>query len=396
MAMIVCGAVIVSIAMGIRQSFGLLQPELGVTLGLSRSEFGLALAVQNLVFGLVQPFVGAIADRHGVGRVVLAGALLYAAGLAVTALAGSVLGVEIGLGLLVGLALSGTTFVVILGAVGRAVPRARRGTAFGIVTAGGSLGQFLLVPATQMVLGSVGYRETLLIMAGGVALSGLLALGMAGRPADEEAGEEEGLPQSPGTVLCDACRHRGYWLINIGFFVCGFHVTFILTHFPAYLNDKGLGLAVGGQALALIGLANIFGSILFGRAGDWMREKYVLSGLYAARAVIIALFLLAPLSQASALAFAAGMGLLWLGTVPLTSNLVGRIFGMRHLGMLYGIAFMNHQIGSFFGAWFAGLLYDRSGSYNAVWAISIGLGLLAALVNLPVRDAPLARASAAT
>ncbi len=399
MMMIVCGAAIVSIAMGLRQSFGLLLPEMGVALGISRSGFGLALAVQNLVFGLVQPFVGAIADRHGAGRVVLAGALLYAVGLAVTALAGSLLGVEIGLGLLVGLALSGTTFVVILGAVGRVVPRERRGAAFGIVTAGGSLGQFLLVPATQMVLGSLGYRETLLIMAGFVVLCGVLAIGVAGRPAaggaaEAEDGEQQA--QSLGTALHQACHHRGYWLINVGFFVCGFHVAFILTHFPAYLNDKGLGLAVGGQVLALIGLANIFGSIIFGRAGDWLREKYVLSGLYAARAVVIALFLLAPLSQASALIFAAGMGLLWLGTVPLTSNLVGRIFGMRHLGMLYGIAFMNHQIGSFFGAWFAGLLFDRSGSYDVAWAISIGLGLLAALVNLPVKDVPLigARGSA--
>ena len=385
---IASAALIVTLAMGVRQAFGLFLPQMSVALDIGRGDFGLALAIQNLLFGLAQPFVGALGDKYGAGRVVLAGTILYVAGLLAAALAGDALGLHLSFGALIGVALSATTFVVVLGAVGRVVPAERRSLAFGIVTAGGSLGQFLVVPAAQLLLGELGYRLALVALAGGIALMAVLALGVAGRPT---VTTESGADQSLGQALREASRHRGYWLLNAGFFVCGFHIAFIATHFPAYLNDRGLGLEIGASALALVGLFNIFGSYLFGLSGDYWRKQYVLSGLYAARALVIALFLAVPLSSVTALVFAAAMGFLWLGTVPLTSGLVGQIFGIRYLSTLYGIVFLSHQVGSFFGAWLAGLFYDRTGSYDAAWAASIALGLLAALVHLPIRDAPVAR-----
>ncbi|MGN6690864.1 MAG: MFS transporter [Sphingopyxis sp.] len=386
---IVCAAFIVTLAMGVRQSFGLFLPQMSVDIGISRSDFGLAMALQNLLFGLVQPFVGALADKHGAGRVVLAGALLYAAGLVGAAFATDAIGLHISFGLLIGMAQSATTFVVVLGAVGRVVSPEKRSGAFGIVTAGGSLGQFLVVPLASMLLGGVGYQETLWIMAGLVALCGLLAIGVAGRT--DAPGTFEADEQTAREALREAAVHRGYWLLNAGFFVCGFHLAFIATHLPAYLDDKGLGIEIGAQVLAFVGLFNILGSYVFGRAGDLLRQKYILSALYVARSAVIALFLFLPLSHASALIFAGAMGFLWLGTVPLTSGIVGRIFGIRYLSMLYGIVFLSHQVGSFFGAWMAGLIFDATGSYNIAWGFAIALGLFAGLVHLPIADAPIKR-----
>ncbi|PWG01808.1 MFS transporter [Sphingosinicella humi] len=385
---ILSAALIVTLAMGVRQSFGLFMPQMSMALDIGRETFGLAVAIQNLLFGLTQPFVGAIADRHGAGRVVFWGALVYVSGLALAAWTGSALGLHLSFGLLIGLAMAATTFVVVLGAVGRVVAPERRTLAFGIVTAGGSLGQFLVVPGAQMLIGELGYRIALIVLAGVVALIALLALGVAGRP---EGGPDGGPSQSLGAALREAAGHRGYWLLNAGFFVCGFQLVFIATHFPAYLTDNGLGLAVGAQSLALIGLFNIFGSYIFGLSGDYLRKKYVLSGIYAVRGLVILLFLALPLTPASALVFASVMGFLWLGTVPLTSGLVGQIFGVRYLSTLYGIVFMSHQLGSFFGAWLGGLIYDRSGSYDAAWAAAIGLGFVAAILHLPISDRPVAR-----
>lgn len=389
---IACAAFIVTLAMGVRQSFGLFLPQMSIDIGISRSDFGLAMALQNLLFGLVQPFVGALADKHGAGRVVVVGALLYAAGLVGAALATDAIGLHISFGLLIGMAQSATTFVVVLGAVGRVVSAEKRSTAFGIVTAGGSLGQFLVVPVASWLLGGVGYEQTLWIMAALVALCGLLAIGVAGRPGTAGApGSLAVEEQSAREALREAAIHRGYWLLNAGFFVCGFHIAFIATHLPSYLDDKGLGIDIGAQVLALVGLFNILGSYVFGRAGDMMRQKYVLSGLYTARSAVIALFLFVPLSHASALVFAGAMGFLWLGTIPLVSGLVGRIFGIRHLSMLYGIVFLSHQIGSFFGAWMAGLIFDATGSYDVAWGFAIALGLFAGLVHLPIADGPVKR-----
>jgi len=387
---IACAAFIVTLAMGVRQSFGLFLPQMSVDIGISRSDFGLAMALQNLLFGLVQPFVGALADKHGAGRVVLGGALLYALGLIGAAFATDAIGLHISFGLLIGMAQSATTFVVVLGAVGRVVSPEKRSSAFGIVTAGGSLGQFLVVPLASMLLRDIGYHETLWIMAGLVALCGLLAIGVAGR-TDGGSDLMVEVEQSAREALREAAVHRGFWLLNAGFFVCGFHIAFIATHLPAYLDDKGLGIEIGAQVLALVGLFNILGSYVFGRAGDVLRQKYVLSGLYVARSVVIALFLFLPLTHASALVFAGAMGFLWLGTVPLTSGIVGRVFGIRYLSMLYGIVFLSHQLGSFFGAYTAGLIFDATGSYNIAWGFSIALGLFAGLVHLPIADGPVKR-----
>lgn len=385
---ILVGATIVTLAMGVRQSFGLFLPQMGAALDISRSSFGLAIAIQNLVFGLAQPFIGALADKHGAGRIAVGGALLYVAGLVLASLATSAIGIHLSLGLMVGLAMTGITFTVVLGVVGRVVPADRRSMAFGIVTAGGSLGQFLVVPAAQALLTEIGYRQTLIVLAAAIAMIVVLATGIAGKPS---AAADAGPAQSAGQALREAGGDRNFLLLNLGFFVCGFHVVFIATHFPAYLTDKGIDPAIGASSLALIGLFNIFGSYLFGLAGDRLRKHHVLAGLYAARGVAIAIFLWMPLTPTSALVFAGVMGFLWLGTVPLTNGLVVQIYGVRHLSMLGGVVFLSHQIGSFLGAWAAGYMFDLSGNYNAAWTASIILAALAALINLPIRDAPIVR-----
>jgi predicted MFS family arabinose efflux permease len=387
-------AAIVTIAMGVRQAFGLFLPDMSTDLSIGRSSFGLSLALQNLLFGLAQPFVGVLADRHGAGRVVAGGTLLYAAGLIAASLAGSAIGLHLSFGLMVGMALSATTFVVVLGAVGRVVTPERRSMAFGIVTAGGSLGQFLVVPAGQLVIGELGWRMALVALAGLVAVMLALAAGVSGKP--QAAGSQVGGDgQTLRQALGEAAGHQGFWLLNAGFFVCGFHVAFIATHFPAYLTDKGLGLAIGANALALVGLFNIFGSYLFGQWGDRFSKKALLAALYAARGVVMIAFLVAPLTPVSALLFAAAMGFLWLGTVPLTSGLVGQIFGMRYLSTLYGIVFLGHQLGSFCGAWIAGLMFDLTGSYDRIWVASVALAFIAALLHLPISERPVARLQAA-
>ena len=385
---IACAAFIVTLAMGVRQAFGLFLPPMSIELHIDRGTFGLAIAISNLVFGLAQPFVGALGDKHGAGRVVLVGAILYALGLLGSAWVGSALGLHLTFGFVVGVALAATTFVVVLGAVGRVVPPERRSLAFGIVTAGGSLGQFLVVPFAARLLGDLGYHLTLIVLAGLVALCAVLALGVAGKPA---APADEGPRQSLKEALREAAGNRSYWLLNAGFFVCGFHIAFIATHFPAYLADKGLGLTTGARPRARVGRVDIFGGDRLGLAGALWRPPKVRAGLYAARGIAIALFLILPLTAVTALVFAAVMGFLWLGTVPLTSGLVGQIFGVRYLSTLYGSVFLSHQVGSFFGAWAAGWFYDRTGSYDAAWTASILLALFAAVVHLPIRDAPVAR-----
>lgn len=388
--MILTGALIVTLSMGVRQSFGLFLRPIGIHLEIDRQTFGLVIAAQNLLFGLIQPFVGAWADKYGAGRVAVGGALVYGAGLLIAANAADALGLMIGFGVMTGLAMSGVTFVVVLGAVGRIVPPAKRTLAFGIVTAGGSLGQFLVVPAAQGLLDALDWRITLFVMAALVALIIPLALGVAGKPPAADA--RDGLPLKE--ALAEARRHPSFWLLNLGFFVCGFHIAFVGTHLPAYIRDEGLSASVGAGALALIGLFNIAGSWLWGAWGSNHSKKGLLALLYALRGVAIALFLIVPLSSASVLVFAAAFGFLWLGTVPLTTGLVGQIYGVRHLSALGGIVFLSHQIGAFLGAWTAGLAFDATGSYALIWMISIGLALMAALANLPIKEAPLVRPAA--
>lgn len=385
--MILTGAVIVTLTMGVRQSFGLFLRPMGLELEIDRQTFGLVIAAQNLLFGLIQPFVGAWADKHGAGKVAVGGAVVYAAGLIIAAMASDALGLMLGFGVFTGLAMSGATFVVILGAVGRVVPPEKRTLAFGIVTAGGSLGQFLVVPAAQGLLDVVDWRVTLFIMAGLIALIVPLALGVAGRP--DATSQSDGPPLKQ--ALAEAFAHPSFWMLNAGFFVCGFHIAFVGTHLPAYIRDEGLSAGVGAAALALIGLFNIAGSWLWGAWGSKGSKKGLLTLLYALRGVAIAVFLLTPLSPLSVLVFAAVFGFLWLGTVPLTNGLVAQIYGLRHLSALSGIVFLSHQVGAFFGAWLAGVAFDVTGSYDLIWMISIGLALIAAVANLPIREAPIVR-----
>ena len=383
------GVAILIFAMGIRQAFGIFLTPIALDLEVGRQTFGLAIAVQNLLWGLAQPAVGAIADRFGAVRVTVVGALLYATGLALTTLASDPLGLNVTLGVLIGLALSGTTYVTVLGAVGRVVPAERRSLAFGLCTAAGSFGMFAVVPGAQALLDAFGWQEAFLILA--IAVSLLVPLSLGLRPADRVTTDTAAGGLSLWQAVCQAKGHGSYWLLNAGFFVCGFHVAFIATHLPAYLGDNGMPMAVNGWALAMIGLFNIFGSYIFGLLGGRLRQKYVLSALYLARAGVIALFVMVPLTPASAILFGAAIGFLWLGTVPLTSGLVAKFFGVQYLSMLYGFVFMFHQIGAFLGAWGAGYAYDVLGSYDAVWIASIALGLFAALIHLPIRDAPALR-----
>ena len=382
------GTLILVIAMGIRQSFGIFLAPISMDLEVGRQVFGLAIAVQNLLWGVAQPFVGAIADKFGAVRVTIVGALIYAGGLALTAVSADPAGLMVTLGVMIGLALSGTTYVTILGAVGRVVPPERRSLAFGACTAAGSFGMFAVVPGSQGLLDALDWQGAFVVLA--IAVSLLVPIAFALRPADRTQTAATA-HQPMGQAIREAGGHGGYWLLNAGFFVCGFHVAFVATHLPAYLADNGMAMSVNAWALAMIGLFNIFGSYCFGALGGRMRQKYLLSGLYLARAGVIALFLVVPLSPFSAIAFGAGIGFLWLGTVPLTSGIVGRVFGVQYLSMLYGFVFMFHQVGAFLGAWGGGYAYDAFGSYDAVWIASVALALFAALVHLPINDLPVTR-----
>lgn len=388
---IAAAAFVVTISMGVRQSFGLLLQPMGRELGLARETFGFAIALQNLLFGFAQPFVAAWSERLGTRRTLILGSLVYLSGMLLAAGVSAGAGLVVSMGVLVGLALSGTTFVIVLGAVGRLVDVEQRSVAFGIVTAGGSLGQFAVVPLAQALIAAFGWRVTLVVL--GVLVLSIAAAAFAfARKAPEGS---EGAAAGPGepdwtlaSMLRHAFRHRPYWLLNAGFFVCGFHIAFVGTHLPAYLVDRGIAASIGAWSLALIGLFNIFGSYLFGAWGGRHSRPWLLAMLYAGRALAIALFIVVPLTPASALVFAAAFGFLWLGTVPLTSGAVASMFGLRHMGTLYGIVFLSHQVGSFFGAWWAGLLFDRTGSYDRVWYVSIALGLIAAAISAMTRDRP--------
>ena len=376
-------AITIAVAMGARQSFGLLLQPISETLSTGRETFSLAMAIQNILFGI--PLAGILADKLGPRWVVAAGAAIYAAGFALLSFASSTASLYIGLGGMVGLALSATSYVVILGAVAQVVPPERRGSAFGIVTAAGSFGTFAIVPGVQWLLNTVSWQATLLYGAIAVGAIALLALSYPSRPkppTDPSLAIEANFMQ----VLGQARRHSGYLLLNAGFFVCGFHVAFIATHLPSFLADHGLPKMVAATALSLIGLANMAGSYLFGRLGDRYRKKYLLSFLYFARAVVISCFLIVPVTSATALIFAVAIGFLWLATVPLTSGTVAQIFGSRHLSSLYGFVFFSHQVGSFLGVWLGGRIYDATGSYDPVWIGAIILGVAAAVVHLPIKD----------
>ncbi|WP_445261843.1 MFS transporter [Pseudomonas sp. EA_35y_Pfl2_R5] len=379
-------SLILALSLGIRHGFGLFLPPMSAEFGWGREVFAFAIALQNLVWGLTQPFTGALADRFGAKRTVIVGGVLYAIGLACMGLADSPLSLSLSAGLLIGIGLSGTSFSVILGAVGRAVPMEKRSMAMGIAAAAGSFGQFAMLPGTLGLLSWLGWSVALMALGLLVALIVPLAAMLKDTPLPL-TGQEQTL----GEALREACSHSGFWLLALGFFVCGFQVVFIGVHLPAYLVDQHLPALVGTTVLALVGLFNIFGTYIAGWLGGRMSKPRLLSALYLARAVVITAFILTPLTVWSAYAFGVAMGLLWLSTVPLTNGTVATLFGVRNLSMLGGIVFLFHQLGAFLGGWMGGYLYDHTGSYDLVWQIAVLLSLLAAALNWPVRELPVAR-----
>ena len=385
---IACGAIMVFISMGTRQSFGLFLQPITSDLSVGRETFSLAIAWQNLLFGL--PLIGILADRFGSRKIAMGGGLLYATSFLLLSATGSPAGLYLNLGVVAGSAIGCTSYVVVLGAVARVAPPDKRSSMFGIITAAGSFGMFAVVPGVQWLIASAGWQTSFAMLAVFVGSTTILAIGFPGKtgnPSHQLSGEEE-IPQSLTLVLSRARRHSGYLLLTAGFFVCGFHVAFIATHLPAFLADNSVSKMAAATALAMIGLFNIFGSYLFGFLGDRFRRKFLLSFLYLSRAVVITFFLVLPISNSSAVVFGCVIGFLWLATVPLTSGIVANIFGSRHLSTLYGIVFFSHQIGSFLGVWLGGRIYDMANSYTMVWIVAILLGVAAAILHLPISDRP--------
>lgn len=386
--MLAAGAVVLAVSLGIRHAFGLFLAPMSRDLGWTREVFGFAIALQNLVWGVAQPFVGRLADRIGAGKVILGGSVVYVLGLVAMAYARTAPALAASAGLLVGLGLSGTTMSVVFGAIARATPPERRSLAFGVSMSVGSLGQFVMLPAVDASIATAGWVVALLALAGLGTLMAPLSAALLERAAPAAAGRAA---QRAGDALREALAHRGFWLLAFGFFVCGFHVVFIATHLPAYLVDRGLGARTGAVVLALIGLFNVAGSYLAGLLGGRLAKPGLLAGIYALRALVIAAFVAVPVTEGSVYAFGAAMGLLWLSTVPLTNGTVATLFGVTHLTMLTGIVFLFHQVGAFLGGWLGGRIYAVTGSYQLVWWIAIALAVVAALLNVPIREVPVAR-----
>ncbi len=388
---LVCGAAIVTLSMGIRHGFGLWLQPITQAQGWTRETFAFAIAIQNLSWGICGIFAGMLADRLGAFKVLLGGAALYALGLLGMALSPTGFLFTLTAGVLIGAAQAGTTYAVVYGIIGRNISADKRSWAMGVAAAAGSFGQFLMVPIESFLISNIGWQQALIILAGAVLLIMPLALGL--RESSFANGQMPKREQTILQALREAFKYPSFQLLMAGYFVCGFQVVFIGVHMPSYLKDKGLSPQVAGYALALIGLFNVFGTYAAGTLGQRMAKKNILAFIYFARAVVIAVFIAAPLSPMSVYIFASVMGLLWLSTVPPTNAAVAQIFGVAHLSMLSGFVFFSHQIGSFLGVWLGGLFYDRTGSYDIVWYITIGLGIFAGLINLPVRETPIHRAA---
>ena len=389
MVIIGAGSLLLLLVFGIRQGFGLFLPPITSAYGWTREVFSVAIAIQMFMWGAAQPFAGAIADRYGTGRVIAFAGVAYCAGLLLMGHGMSTSLFNLGTGFFIGLGIAGTTFSVVFTAFARVVEPSRRSMVYGIGTAMGSFGQFVMVPISQQLIVTLGWSGALTALAMLVLLALPLAFVLRGR------GEAASAGQSFAEALREASGHSGYWLLTAGYFVCGFHVSFIATHLPAYLVDSGVGAEYGAWALALIGLFNVVGSFTAGVLGGKRRKKYLLSTIYFTRSIVIAIFFLVPLSGTTVILFACAIGLLWLSTVPLTTGLVGQIFGIRYLGMLSGVVFFSHQLGSVCGVWLGGMLFDRTGSYDVVWWISVALGLFAAAVHYPIDDRTVARPAVA-
>jgi len=379
------GAAILAISLGTRQTFGLFLPALTADLGISREAFALAIAFQNLLWGIVQPLIGMLADRFGAGKVIGCGSLFYLGGLLTMSYAESTLALNLGAGLLVGLGLSATGFAVVLGAVGRLVSPQQRTVALAIASAGGSFGQFIMIPVGQGLLSTWDWQTALAGLGIIAILMAPLAIAVRNRLGETSALSDHSAA-SARLAVREAFSHRGYKMLTAGFFVCGFHVVFIAVHLPAYLRDLGFDASTGALALTLIGLTNIFGTYCWGHIGGLFRKKHSLALLYALRSLVLLSFILLPKTQITVIAFAICMGALWLGTVPLTSGLVAQLFGTRYLSTLFGVVFFGHQLGAFLGAWLGGLVFDLTGSYDRVWLLAFLLSVMATLLHLGISD----------
>ena len=384
---LVFGSLVLFLALGIRHGFGLFLQPMSMDRGWGREVFSFAIAAQNLVWGFAQPFSGMVADRFGAGRVVLVGALLYAAGLWLMSSAATPGELYLSAGVLVGLGLSGTTFSIVYGVIGRHTSPEKRTMALGVASAVASFGQFALLPGSQALISASGWAFALVVLAAAAFLMAPFSAALMERP---HAGAH-GPRQTIGEALAEARAQKSFWLLIAGYFVCGFQVVFIGSHLPSYFLDRGLTARDGMLALALIGLFNVFGSFAAGWFGSRYLKKNLLSLIYFSRAVVIVALMALPLTTFTALAFGVLMGFLWLGTVPLTNGVIAQIFGVRHLAMLSGFVFFSHQFGSFLGAWIGGWLFDRTGSYDVAWVVAIALGVIAGLVHLPIDERPLTR-----
>ena len=384
---LLCGAVIVTLSMGIRHGFGLFLAPVTMDRGWTRETYALAFAVQNLVWGLAGPFAGVLADKFGALRVLLIGGVLYASGLILMAVSSSSLAFLGSAGIVVGLAQSGTTYAIVYGVIARQVDPAKRSWAMGVTAAAGSFGQFLMLPFESWLISGWGWQVALVVL----GLMALLILPAAFGLKEPARQALSGPQQKIGEALREAWGHGSFRLLTAGYFVCGFHLAFIGLHLPSYLKDNGLGAEVATTALALIGLFNVFGTYAVGSLGQRLPKPYILSAIYGLRGVALVVFVLAPLSPTSVYIFAAVFGLLWLSTVPATNAIVAQVFGPQYMSMLGGVVFLSHQVGSFMGAWLGGRLYDATGSYNVVWWLSVGLSVIAVMLNLPVRETPIVR-----
>jgi MFS family permease len=387
---IAAGCLIALIGFGARTSFGLFTEPLSALRGWDRETFALAIAIQNLLWGIGQPFAGALADRLGAARVLAAGGAVYALGIVLMAVSTSGATLSLTGGVLVGLGLSGGSFTIVIAAFARLVDEERRSWAMGLATAMGSLGQFVFAPLGHGFISAYGPATALVLIGGCVALVPVLATALRGGDDTSEALARE----SSSVAVREALTHPSYLLLTSGFFVCGFHIAFVSTHLPPYLTELGLGTTLAAWALALIGLFNVVGAYMAGVLGGTYSRRLLLSGIYASRAAAFALFVVLPATPATVLLFAAAIGLLWLSTVPLTSGLIAVMFGTRHLGLLFGVVFLSHQVGAFVGVWLGGAVYDATGAYDLMWWLSIALGFAAALVHLPISERPVPRLAA--
>jgi MFS family permease len=391
MVIIICGCAIALLGFGPRSSLGFFIQPMSREFAWGRDIFGLALAVQNLLWGLGQPIAGAIADRFGILRVMSVGAVLYAGGLLMMRYAATPFSLDIGAGVLIGFGLSGCSFNLVLSAFSKLLPPERRGIALGAGTAAGSLGQFLFAPFGVAMIDNFGWQTSLVVFAGLMLLIVPLSFALATRPAAASAAVPVADQQSFKTALAEAFGHRSYVLLVLGFFTCGFQLAFITVHLPAYLVDRGIPAQTGGWVVAAIGLFNIIGSLSVGWLQNRLPKRYILSVIYFVRAISIVAFISFPITTFSAIMFGAVSGLTWLSTVPPTSALVALMFGTRWFATLYGFAFVSHQVGGFLGVWLGGIVFEQSGSYGPIWWLSVMLGVLSALINLPIVEAPVAR-----